>query len=144
MSARKSVLENRPRSDIGTATPGMFSSSPRPELHRERSFAHFSSWQGLSMDQLLLMSTRAKCERYKVHFAHLSAIQRKFVTHDRCSQCGLLPLYHLNLLHIKRVRCRKCGQLIAFKKKGKYGKLRREIAVQLARQTQGGITLAVQ
>jgi len=55
-----------------------------------------------------------------------------------------LPLYHLDLLHIKRVRCRKCGQLIAFKKKGKYGKLRKEIAFELMKENHGDVMLADQ
>ena len=144
MSARKSVLENQSRSDIGATTRGMFLLSQQPEPNREKSFRPFSIEQGLSMDQLLLRSTRAICERYGMQFIHLSTIQRKFVTHYRCSQCGLLPLYHLDLLHIKRVRCRKCGQLIAFKKKGKYGKLRKEIAFELVKENSGDVMLAGQ
>lgn len=95
------------------------------------------SMEGLFMDEVLLKSTRAICERYKIQFTQLTTIQRKFVTNYRCSQCGLLPLYRLNLLHVKRVRCRSCGQLISFKRKGKYGKLRKEIAFELLRRVQG-------
>jgi hypothetical protein len=89
-----------------------------------------------SLDQLLVIRTRDICKKNSIQFAHLSSIQRKFVTHYRCNYCGLLPLYHLNLLHVKRVRCRKCGELIAFKAKGKYGKLRKEIAFQLVKEMQ--------
>lgn len=96
-----------------------------------------ASMEGLFMDEVLLKSTRAICERYKIQFTQLTTIQRKFVTNYRCSQCGLLPLYRLNLLHVKRVRCRSCGQLISFKRKGKYGKLRKEIAFELLRRVQG-------
>lgn len=92
------------------------------------------SVDGLSMDQLLLRRARETCERYNVQFLHLSAIQRKFVTHFRCHKCGLLPLYHIDLLHIKRARCRKCRQLIAFRRSGKYGKLRKEIAAGLMKE----------
>lgn len=89
-----------------------------------------------SLDELLLKKTRATCDRYKIEFAQLSTIQRKFLTHFRCSQCGLLPLYQINLLHIKRVRCRKCGQSVAFKRTGKYGKFRKEIAIELVKEVQ--------
>lgn len=92
--------------------------------------------EGPSMDNLLLKRTRVICDRYNIEFSLLSSIQRKFVTHYRCNNCGLLPLYHLDLLHVKRVRCRKCGQLIAFKRKGKYGKLRKEIAFELVKEIQ--------
>ena len=84
-----------------------------------------------SLDESLVKSTKTICEKYDIDFAHLGQIQRKFLTHYRCSQCGLLPLYYVNLLHAKRVRCKKCGELIAFKRKGKYGKLRKEIAFRL-------------
>jgi len=101
-----------------------------------------TAWE-LSMEEVLLKSARAICARYKIQFAQLTTIQRKFVTNYRCSQCGLLPLYHINLLHVKRVRCRKCGQLITFKKTGKYGRLRKEIASQLMKEIQGGVIHAL-
>ena len=92
--------------------------------------------EGLSIEEMLLRKTKDICEKYKIHFVQLTLVQRKFVTHYRCSQCGLLPLYCLDLLHVKRVRCRECGQLIAFRKKGKYGKLRKEIAIELMKEIQ--------
>ena len=112
-------------------------------LQEDETISISSPMDGLSIDELLLKSTKAICERYKIHFAQLTTIQRKFVTNYRCSQCGLLPLYHLNLLHVKRVRCRRCGQLIAFKRKGKYGKLRKEIAFALMKEIQGDVIHAL-
>jgi len=109
----------------------------QPLLQDNKNAVLFSTLEGSAMDHALLKSTKAICERYKIQFAQLTTIQRKFVTNYRCSQCGLLPLYHLNLLHVKRVRCRRCGQLIAFKRKGKYGKLRKEIAFALTGEVQG-------
>lgn len=88
----------------------------------------------LSEEELLMKSTRTICNRHNIVFPRLSTIQRKFVTHYRCNGCGLLPLYYVNLSHLKRVRCRNCGQLIAFKGKGKYGKLRKEIAFALMQE----------
>ena len=66
-----------------------------------------SHTEKVTADEMLVKKTRATCERYRIQFAKLSAIQRKFLTHYRCGQCGLLPLYQINLLHVKRVRCRK-------------------------------------
>ena len=105
----------------------------------QRTFGIFNN-EGFSIEEVLLRKTKDICERYKVQFSHLTLIQRKFVTHYRCGQCGLLPLYNLDLLHVKRVRCRECGQLISFKKKGKYGKLRKEIAFELMKEIQADIT----
>jgi hypothetical protein len=135
MIIRKSVLHNELPSDNKAASHERFSWSREIESFAgEKTPRLFSSVEGFSMDQLLLTSTRAICERHRIQFADLSTIQRKFVTHYRCDKCGLLPLYNLDLLHIKRVRCRKCGQLVTFKRKGKYGKLRKEIAVELLKE----------
>lgn len=90
----------------------------------------------LTADNLLLNKTIVTCQRYKLEFSKLSTIQRKFITHYRCSQCGLLPLYKISLVHVKRVRCGNCGQLVGFTRKGKYGKLRKEIAIEFAREIQ--------
>lgn len=124
---------NELSSENRTAAQGFLASQETQSLAEKKSPRLFSV-DGLSIDQQLLTRTRAICEKYQIHFAELSTIQRKFVTHYRCNQCGLLPLYNLDLLHVKRVRCRKCGQLVAFKRKGKYGKLRKEIAVELMKE----------
>jgi len=111
-------------------------------LYEDKSFGVSHTMERASTDGMLLNRTRAVCERNKIEFGKLSPIQRKFVTHYRCNQCGLLPLYHLNLSHVKRVRCRKCGHLIAFKRKGKYGKLRKEIAFEFVKEIQGDVVRA--
>lgn len=81
--------------------------------------------------QSLLVKARCACEKSKVEFRVLSTVQRKFVTHYRCPQCGLLPLYHLDLTHPKRVRCGKCRHTVPLRNSGKYGRLRKEIAIEL-------------
>jgi len=106
---------------------------------QEHELARLCPIDMLAADELLLKSTRAICHRYRIEFAQLSTIQRKFLTHYRCNQCGLVPLYQINLLHVKRVRCKKCGQLTAFTRKGKYGKLRKEIAFELAKEIKGNV-----
>ena len=97
-------------------------------------------WPGCTPEELMMRLTRTICQKYKLELSGLSGIQRKFLTHYRCSDCGLLPLYSINISHIKRVRCGKCGGLISFKRKGKYGKLRKDIALEItrARQEVGG------
>lgn len=107
-------------------------------LH-EQELPKFCSTDTASANELLLKSTRSICQRYRIEFSQLSQIQRKFITHYRCTQCGLLPLYHINLLHVKRVRCKKCGQLTGFTAKGKYGKLRKAIAFEIASEIKGDV-----
>lgn len=92
-----------------------------------------------SLEKLLLTKTKVTCDKYKIKFAQLSGIQRKFLTHFRCSRCGLLPLYQIDPLHLKRVRCRKCGELVSFKSTGKYGKFRKEIARELVKDVQSDV-----
>ena len=80
------------------------------------------------MDRLLDEIAKVACANHQVRYESLSMIQRLFITHYRCEMCGLMPLYYLDLTHTKRVRCDKCRTLVSFKKTGKYGGLRKEIA----------------
>lgn len=82
----------------------------------------------VQMDRLLDEIASIACTNHQVRYESLSMIQRLFITHYRCEMCGLMPLYYLDLTHTKRVRCDKCRTLVSFKKTGKYGGLRKEIA----------------
>ena len=88
---------------------------------------------GIEKSPDLLLSQKAEelCKVEGIHYKGLEPIQRMFLTHYRCPICKLLPLYHLNLAHPKRVRCSKCGNLISFTSSGKYGRLRKKIAFTL-------------
>ncbi|AFU59872.1 hypothetical protein Ngar_c29540 [Candidatus Nitrososphaera gargensis Ga9.2] len=88
---------------------------------------------GISASPDLLLSQKAEqlCMIEGINYKGLEPIQRLFLTHYRCPICKLLPLYHLNLAHPKRVRCSKCGNLIQFTSAGKYGRLRKKIAFML-------------
>jgi len=84
-----------------------------------------------SPDLLLSQKAEQICKVEGINYKGLEPIQRLFLTHYRCPVCKLLPLYHLNLAHPKRVRCGKCGNLISFTSSGKYGRLRKKIAFML-------------
>lgn len=88
---------------------------------------------GMQASPDLLLSQKAEqlCKVEGINYKGLEPIQRLFLTHYRCPICKLLPLYHLNLAHPKRVRCTKCGNLISFTSSGKYGRLRKKIAFML-------------
>jgi hypothetical protein len=88
---------------------------------------------GMQASPDLLLSQKAEqlCKVEDINYKGLEPIQRLFLTHYRCPICKLLPLYHLNLAHPKRVRCTKCGNLISFTSSGKYGRLRKKIAFML-------------
>ena len=85
----------------------------------------------VSPDLLLSQKAAELCKAEGITYKGLEPIQRLFLTHYRCPICKLLPLYHLNLVHPKRVRCSKCGNLIQFTSSGKYGRLRKKIAFAL-------------
>jgi hypothetical protein len=90
-----------------------------------------------SPDQLLGQKAEQACKAEGIDYRGLEPIQRLFMTHYRCPICKLLPLYHLNLVHPKRVRCGKCGNLISFTSSGKYGRLRKKIAYVLWMSLEG-------
>ena len=87
-----------------------------------------------SLEQTLLTTSNNACANRNINFKCLTPIQRLFITHFRCHECGLLPLYYIDISHVKRVRCMRCAHLISFTSSGKYGKLRKEIAFTLLRQ----------
>ncbi|MGH9879208.1 MAG: hypothetical protein ACRD5H_16380 [Nitrososphaerales archaeon] len=130
------TIDNAPRASSIAGEHFLGDHGVESILHKQELIRESCSVGRLSLDELLLKMTRVICEKYKIDLAQLSTIQRIFLTHYRCNQCGLLPLYHINLLHVKRVRCRKCGQLICFKRTGKYGKLRKDIAFELTKEIQ--------
>jgi hypothetical protein len=88
---------------------------------------------GIQASPDLLLSQKAEqlCKMEGINYKGLEPLQRLFLTHYRCPICKLLPLYHLNLAHPKRVRCSKCSNLIAFTSSGKYGRMRKKIAFML-------------
>jgi hypothetical protein len=90
-------------------------------------------------EDLLLKATRLICQRNNLSLIKLTSIQKKFLTHYRCGNCGLLPLYYVNISHAKRVRCNRCHDLVPFKTRGKYGKIRKAIAFELAKNPAGDV-----
>jgi len=90
-----------------------------------------------SPDLLLSQKAEQLCKLEGIDYKGLEPIQRLFLMHYRCPICKLLPLYHLNLAHPKRVRCSKCGNLISFTSSGKYGRLRKKIAFALWLSAEG-------
>lgn len=101
--------------------------------HEEEKVLVLSGMAGgqLSPDLLLGQKAEQLCKVEGINYKALEPIQRLFLTHYRCPACKLVPLYYLNLKHPKRVRCSKCGNLVSFNNSGKYGRLRKKIALAL-------------
>lgn len=85
---------------------------------------------------LLDEKARLVCKELGLSYSTMSPVQRLFLTHYRCSVCKLVPLYFLDLAHPKKARCGKCGHLVSFTSSGKYGKMRKKLALVL--QIKGG------
>lgn len=83
------------------------------------------------MERLLEEKFGALCREEGMRRVEMTTVQRLFLTHYRCSACKLLPLYHLDLSHPKKVRCGKCGHLVSFTNAGKYGRMRKKLALML-------------
>jgi hypothetical protein len=83
------------------------------------------------MEKLLEEKFHVLCIEEGIKRVEMTPIQRLFLTHYRCPTCKLLPLYHLDLSHFKKVRCGKCGHLVSFTNGGKYGKMRKKLALVL-------------
>lgn len=78
------------------------------------------------LEDRLSQAADIACRLHNIEFARLSIVQKKFVTHYRCTKCGYVPLYLLDAA-TKRMRCGECGQQVSLKNKGKYGPIRREV-----------------
>ena len=83
------------------------------------------------MERLLEEKFSALCREEGIRQVGMAVMQRLFLTHYRCSACKLLPLYHLDLSNTKKARCGKCGHLVSFTSAGKYGKMRKKLALML-------------
>lgn len=88
----------------------------------------------VNFDKVLVESARQISSMEGVDYSALSLLDRIYITNFRCSMCGILPLYFLDLQHLNKVRCGKCYMLVALKNSsGKYGKLRKKIAIAVCR-----------
>jgi hypothetical protein len=96
----------------------------------EVSYAQYEAALG-PMERLLEEKFSALCREEGLCQVGMTVMQRLFLTHYRCSGCKLLPLYHLDLSHPKKARCNKCGHLVSFTSAGKYGKMRKKLALML-------------
>jgi hypothetical protein len=85
-------------------------------------------------EQLLAEKADQVCTAEGISYVKLKPIQRLFLTHYRCHKCKLLPLHYLDIAHLKHVRCRACGHQVSFTNSGKYGRLRKKIALSLSRE----------
>lgn len=85
----------------------------------------------LVLEDVILSKARIVCSKYKLELEKLTTIQRVFLMRYRCHNCGLVPLYHLNLSNMKKAQCKMCGQHVKFSNSGKYGRIRKEIVREI-------------
>ncbi|MEO9295570.1 MAG: hypothetical protein ABI347_08230 [Nitrososphaera sp.] len=89
-------------------------------------------------ERLIERAAHVLCEEEEgFNYRAMTPIQRLFLTHYRCSFCKLLPVYNLDLSSPRKARCGKCGHLISFSGTGKYGKMRKKLALVIWQARKG-------
>jgi hypothetical protein len=84
-----------------------------------------------AQDTRLERNARVVCKDVGLDYNDMSPVQRLFLTHYKCPICKLVPLDQIDLKHCKKVRCGKCGHIVSFTSAGKYGKMRKKLAMFL-------------
>ena len=87
----------------------------------------------LRFDSIVTYHARKIAELSGIDYDILRVPERLLLTRFYCSICGLMPFYYLNLRHLNRVRCGKCSSLINLRNSGKYGRIRKKIAITSCR-----------
>lgn len=82
-------------------------------------------------EESTLSAIDAVCAEQGLSFGAMAPVQKFFLTHYRCSFCKMLPLALLDLTRPTRARCGRCGQLVTFSGAGKYGKMRKKLALMI-------------
>ncbi|HVX02388.1 MAG TPA: hypothetical protein VHA09_04475 [Nitrososphaera sp.] len=122
------------KAPVPSSSPSPYDTTGKAEAEGEKTAAPAGEMMTMtSMERLLEQNMGELCRAEGISRVEMLPIQRMFVTHYRCHACKLLPLYRLDLSHIKRPRCGRCGHLVSFTNAGKYGKMRKKLAVMLWR-----------
>ena len=79
----------------------------------------------------MLEKTEEVCASLGISYAAMTPVQRLFVTHYRCHKCKMLPLFNLDMTFPRRAKCGSCGDHVTFKNNGKYGKIRKTVALMM-------------
>ena len=85
-------------------------------------------------DRILADSARQITYLEGINYEVLSTTERLVMARYRCPACGVLPLYSLDLKHLNKARCGKCSMLVGLKNSGKYGKIRKKVAISTCRK----------
>lgn len=83
----------------------------------------------VTFDAILRDSIQQVLRLAGIEFKSLSMVSRMILTKFRCPLCGSLPIYYLDLKYLNKARCGKCSTVIGLKNSGKYGKLKKQIAI---------------
>lgn len=89
----------------------------------------------LQVTEVRLQRTiEALCAAEGMSYISMTPIQRLFLTHYRCFFCKMLPLYELDVSSRNRARCGRCRHLVSLTGGGKYGKIRKRLAMAMRQQ----------
>ena len=71
--------------------------------------------------------------RRGINYDLLRVRDKLLLTGFHCLLCGPLPFYYLDLRNLNRVRCGRCSSLVVLRNSGKYGRIRKKIAISACR-----------
>ena len=75
-----------------------------------------------------------------IDYGRIPLRERCLLTKFRCANCGLNPVYLLDLQHLNKVRCLVCSQIVNLKNRGKYGRIRKKVAIATFEMMKAGRT----
>lgn len=87
---------------------------------------------------ILSAIARRVCREAGIDYNKIPARERFLLVRFRCAQCGMQPLYLLDLQYSNKAKCLTCSQIVSVKNRGKYGKIRKRIAIESFRITRLG------
>lgn len=88
----------------------------------------------IDFDGLLAAIARRNAAVMGLNYESLRIKDKLLLTRFRCPLCGLLPLYLLDLKNLNRVRCGRCSLFVTLRNSGKYGKVRKKIAIDICKE----------
>lgn len=90
-----------------------------------------------SFDRVLDEKVRQVAGDEGIDYHCLGMVRRLHLTRFHCPSCGILPVYCLDLNHLNKVRCGRCSVIVSLKNSGKYGRVRKKVAVRTCEAIDG-------
>lgn len=115
----------------------VYESSP-PSLATEWLFPR-QPYRTQILESCISECARRVCIREGIDYDAIPIRERFLLTRIRCTKCGMRPLYMLDLQHLNKVKCMRCSYIVNLRNKGKYGRIRKQVALECLEMIRSGI-----